>query len=100
MKKDDLDSDDILFKSTRVTWTERIARGFVLYPKRLFALFWVVVLLQTAVVVWQGWFNIQETTNFDWTVADSDDSEAEDALADARTELAGCNQAGSRTPDR
>ncbi len=83
----DKESNVALFRGSKLTVSERIARVFVQYPRTLLAVFWLVVFTQCAVVVSQGWFDIQETTQFDWTVPGSEESKAEDALSDARTEL-------------
>ena len=74
----------ILYHGSKLSKAEVASKLFVQRPRMVFGVTFSIALALSAYVFLQGYFTIENTTQFDWYVAESDASKASDALAAAR----------------
>ena len=75
---------EVLHQGDKLSKAEVAAKVFVLRPRSVFGVTFTIALALSAFVFLNGYFTIENTTQFDWYVAESAASKASDALASAR----------------
>jgi len=70
-------------EEVRVSMLERYARKNVLEYRKMCFIVWLVVFAMTGIVVAGGYFDFSTYTVYDWTIAQAESSERQDAYDDA-----------------